>query len=45
MLLLEELKLLFEEPSQQQFRGFDADEYTTVEKGQGRVEKRTYYSL
>lgn len=32
--LLEELQLLFKEAERKEFRGFDADEYTTIDKGQ-----------
>lgn len=43
--LLEELQLLFKDAIQCQFRGFDADEYITIEKAHGRIEKRTYFSI
>jgi predicted transposase YbfD/YdcC len=43
--LLEELQLLFKDAQQKQFRGFDADEYTTIEKAHGRIESRKYYSI
>jgi predicted transposase YbfD/YdcC len=43
--LLEELQILFKDAMENQFRGFDADEYTTIEKAHGRIEKRTYFSI
>ena len=43
--LLEELQLLFEGAQKEQFQGFDADQYTTIDKGHGRVESRRYYSI
>ncbi len=43
--LLEEVQLLFQDAQAKEFRGFDADEHTTIEKGHGRVELRKYYSI
>ena len=43
--LLEEVELLFKEAIEKVFRGFDADDYETLEKSHGRVEERKYYSL
>jgi predicted transposase YbfD/YdcC len=43
--LLEEVQLLFKDAKSKQFRGFDADEYSTIDKEHGRVELRTYYSI
>jgi predicted transposase YbfD/YdcC len=43
--LLEEIDFLFQEAKKREFRGIDADQYETLEKSHGRVEKRTYYSM
>lgn len=42
---LEEVTLLFAEAFEQDFCGYDADDYQTMEKSCGRVESRCYYSL
>ena len=43
--LQEDLQLLFKDAQENEFRGFDADEYRTIEKAHGRVEERKYYSI
>lgn len=43
--LYEEINTLFEDAENNEFRGFDADDYETIEKSHGRVESRKYYSL
>lgn len=40
--LLEEVNLLFKDAEKHEFRGFDADQFETIEKGHGRVEVRKY---
>ena len=43
--LLEEIKTLFNDAESKGFRGFDGDDYETLEKSHGRVELRKYHSL
>jgi predicted transposase YbfD/YdcC len=43
--LLEEVRLLFEDAAQREFRGVDADHFETMDKGHGRIEVRKYFSL
>ena len=43
--LYEEVDTLFKDAEKNGFRGFDADNYETIEKGHGRIETRKYYSL
>jgi len=43
--LLEDIELLFQEAHKKEFQGVDADQYETLEKSRGRVEKREYYSM
>lgn len=43
--LLEDIELLFKEAQESGFKGVDADEYETLEKSRGRVERRLYYSM
>lgn len=43
--LLEDIELLFQEAQQKKFQGIDADQYETLEKSRGRIEKREYYSM
>jgi predicted transposase YbfD/YdcC len=43
--LLDDIKLMFEDAHSNEFKGFDADDYETLEKSRGRVESRFYYSL
>ena len=43
--LLEDIELLFKEAQEVGFKGVDADQYETLEKSRGRVEKRLYYSM
>ena len=40
--LLDDIKLFFEDAVKKEFKGIDADQYETLDKGHGRVEKRTY---
>jgi predicted transposase YbfD/YdcC len=43
--LLEDIELLFKDAEEQEFKGIDADQYETLEKSHGRVEKRWYCSI
>lgn len=43
--LLEEVKLLFTDAESKEFRGVDADNFETIEKGHGRVEVRKFFSI
>jgi predicted transposase YbfD/YdcC len=43
--LLEDIELLFKDAQEQGFKGIDGDQYETLEKSRGRVEKRLYYSI
>ena len=43
--LLEDIELLFKEAQLAEFKGVDADQYETLEKSRGRVERRLYYSM
>jgi len=43
--LLEDIELLFQAAQKQEFKGVDADQYETLEKSHGRVERRMYYSM
>jgi predicted transposase YbfD/YdcC len=43
--LLEEVELLFSDAQKKKFRGVDADNFETMEKGHGRVEVRKYFSI
>jgi len=43
--LLEDIKLLFADAQSNDFKGFDADDFETLEKSRGRVESRKYYSI
>lgn len=43
--LQEEIETIFDAAIKKDFKGVDADQYTTLEKNRGRVEERTYYSL
>jgi predicted transposase YbfD/YdcC len=41
----EEIELLFQDAFKNGFRGVDADEYETLEKGHGRIERRKYWMI
>lgn len=41
----EEIEMLFQDAFKNDFRGIDADEYETLEKGHGRVEYRKYWMI
>lgn len=41
----EEIETLFQEGFKNDFRGIDADEYETLEKGHGRIEYRKYWMI
>ncbi|MCB9092734.1 MAG: ISAs1 family transposase [Halobacteriovoraceae bacterium] len=43
--LLEDIELIFQDAEKKGFRGVDADQYETVEKSHGRIEKREYFSI
>jgi predicted transposase YbfD/YdcC len=43
--LLEDIELLFKDALGHEFKGVDGDQYETLEKSRGRVEKRLYYSI
>lgn len=43
--LQEEIKTLFKDALKKEFKGVDADQYTTLEKNRGRVEERIHYSI
>ncbi len=43
--LLEDIKLLFAEAEAKKYKGFDAEQFETKEKGHGRVEHRLYSVL
>ena len=43
--LFEEIDTLFKDAEKKDFRGFDGDDYETIEKFHGRIESRKYYSL
>lgn len=43
--LLEDVKLFFDEALKKDFRGIDADYFETLDKGHGRIEKRTYHII
>lgn len=43
--LLEDIELLFKAAQESDFKGVDADQYETLEKSRGRIEKRLYYSM
>ena len=43
--LLEDVKLLFEEAEDKEYKGFDADQFETSEKDHGRIEHRMYSVL
>ena len=43
--LLKDVNLLFKDAEKQEFRGFDADHFETIEKGHGRVEIRKYIAI
>jgi predicted transposase YbfD/YdcC len=41
----EEIEMLFQDAFKNHFRGVDADEYETLEKGHGRIEHRKYWMI
>ena len=41
----EEIETLFQDAFKNNFRGIDADEYETLEKGHGRIEYRKYWMI
>lgn len=43
--LFEDIELIFQDAEKKGFRGVDADQYETVEKSHGRIEKREYFSI
>ncbi len=43
--LLKDVELLFKDAEEHDFRGFDADQFETIEKGHGRVEIRNYTAI
>ena len=43
--LLEDIELMFQDAEKREFKGIDADQYETLEKSHGRVEKREYFSI
>jgi predicted transposase YbfD/YdcC len=43
--LLEDIKTFFNDAFQNDFKGIDADHFETLDKGHGRVEKRTYHII
>jgi len=43
--LLDDIKLFFKEAEEKEYRGIDADNYETLEKGHGRIESRKYYVI
>ena len=43
--LLKEVKDLFDDALKHDFKGFDADNFESLEKSRGRIESRKYYSI
>ena len=43
--LLEDIECIFKDAEKRGFKGVDSDEYETLEKSRGRVEKRSYRSI
>ena len=43
--LLEDIACIFQDVEKKEFRGIDSDQYETLEKSHGRVEKRKYFSI
>lgn len=43
--LLEDIEVIFQDAEKKRYRGIDADQYETVEKSHGRIEKREYFSI
>lgn len=43
--LFEEIEMIFQDAEKRKFKGVDADQYETLEKSHGRVEKREYFSM